>query len=386
MSSNPQLSTLNSLKGLRVCLVAGTLGQGGAERQLFYIASTLKRTGAQVEVLTLTQGEIWHSRLRDIGVPLQFVGASRSRFTRLFGISRRTVAFRPGIVQSQHFYTNAYSGLAARIIGARAIGAVRGSGSADIQNCGPGLAGACLRFPHLLAVNSRAAIRATITVGCPEHKLHYFPNVIDLEQFRPGQSRGSQPLTILGVGRLGPEKRFDRFLRVLALLQQSKSTPFRALIVGDGPLRAELEQGARAAGLYPGTVQFCGDVRDISSLYQQAHMLLLTSDHEGTPNVVMEAMASGLPVVATGVGGVPELVQHGTTGFLAEPTDEQGLAAAISKLLMDDALRREMSGRARALIAARHSLNSQPARLEALYRRVLQRGRLGPAPGGPKTA
>jgi len=361
----------SELRGLRVCFLAGTLGQGGAERQLFYIASALKRSGAQVQVLSLTDGECWQSRLQQIGVPVVFVGDSRSRLKRLVTITRAVMAFRPHIVQSQHFYTNAYSGLAARLTRARAIGAVRGSGTADIQNCGSGLASACLRFPHLLAVNSRAAVRAMITLGCPAHKLHYFPNVIDLELFRPGQPSGSQPLTILGVGRLGPEKRFDRFLRVLALLQQSQTTPFRALIVGDGPLRTNLEQGARAAGFYPGIVRFCGTVPDTHRLYRKAHLLLMTSDHEGTPNVVMEAMASGLPVVATAVGGVPELIQNGATGFLAQPCEEHRLAQAIGRLLIDDALRREISGRARAFIEARHSLSSLSAQLQALYRSLL---------------
>lgn len=360
------------LPGLRVCFLAGTLGQGGAERQLFYVASALKSAGAEVLVLTLASGEIWESRLQAIGIPVKFVGGSASRLRRLLSVTKAVRAFRPGIIQSQHFYTNGYSAVAARLIRARAIGAVRGSGSADVQNCGRWLAKSCLSFPHLLAVNSRATIRVLVSLGCPEHKLHYLPNVIDLAHFHPGETNSGHPLTILGVGRLGPEKRFDRFLRVLALLHNSCNVPFRALIAGGGQLRGELEQMARTSGLYPDTVQFCGSVADVNVLYRKADLLLLTSDHEGTPNVVMEAMASGLPVVATAVGGVPDLVQNDATGFLVEPGDDQGLAEAISKLLRDDALRLEMSRRARAFVSARHAMNSLPAQLEVLYWRVLQ--------------
>lgn len=381
---NSQISTLpapishlrsspNPLAGLRICFLAGTLGQGGAERQLFYMLRALREAGDCARVLSLSQGEFWESQIRELGVEVSYVGSSRLRLKRLFNILREVMDFHPDIIQSQHFYTNGYSAVAASLIRARAIGAVRGSGSADMQDCGTWLSRACLKFPHLLAVNSRAAIRVLASSGCPEHKLHYLPNVIDLAHFHPGETNSGHPLTILGIGRLGPEKRFDRFLRVLALLQRSCSVPFRALIVGSGPLRAELEQLAHGAGLYPNAVQFCGSVADVNVLYRKADLLLLTSDHEGTPNVVMEAMASGLPVVATAVGGVPDLVQNGTTGFLAGPNEEQGLAEAISKLLKDDALRFEMSRRARALVEERHSLNSLPAQLEVLYRRVLQR-------------
>ena len=135
---NHQPSTLNPqvLRGLRICFLAGTLGQGGAERQLFYIASALKQSGAEVLVLSLTQGEFWEARLQAVGIPVKFVGGSASRFRRLLSVTKAVRAFRPDIIQSQHFYTNGYSAVAARLIRARAIGAVRGSGSADMKDCG----------------------------------------------------------------------------------------------------------------------------------------------------------------------------------------------------------------------------------------------------------
>ena len=366
---NSQLSTLNCLRGLRICLLAGTLGQGGAERQLSYIASALKSSGAEVLVLTVTSGEVWESRLQAIGVPVQFVGASASRLKRLLAVARAVKRFRPTLVQSQHFYMNSYASLVARLFRLHAIGAVRGDGFFDLRDCGR-LGKLCLNLPHKLAVNSRAAIRNLTSLGCHPERLHHFPNVIDLARFPLGHGMNGSPATILGVGRFTAEKRFDRFLRVIALLKQRSGAAFRVTIAGDGPLRLEMEKLARSLGLSD-TVKFCGDVPDIQSLYRQAHILLFTSDYEGTPNVVMEALASGLSVVATAVGDVPDLIQDGSTGFLVEPNDESALADRLKVLLQDRSLRSDMSRRGRAFVETHHSLDLLPAQLEALYRAVL---------------
>jgi glycosyltransferase involved in cell wall biosynthesis len=358
---------VSALRGMRICLLTGTLGQGGAERQLFYIASALKSAEAQVQVLSLTSGEMWESRLQAIGVPVKFVGASASRLVRLFAITKAVRDFRPAIVQSQHFYTNAYSGLAARVCGARAIGAVRGNGFSDLRTSGRGFGKPSLYLPHKLVANSRAAIRNLISLNCPREKLDFLPNVIDLNRFSPTVSTNGNPLTILGIGRFTAEKRFDRFLHVIAALQQACHVPCKALIAGSGPLRAELEKLARECNLRPGTVEFCGDVSEVESLYKKSSLFLLTSDHEGTPNVVMEAMASSLPVVATAVGDVPALVEHGLSGYVVGITEVGDAVRYLVELIQDSSKRESMGSRARAFIKRHHDLASLPDYLARLY-------------------
>jgi glycosyltransferase involved in cell wall biosynthesis len=315
----------------------------------------------------LTSGEIWESRLKAIGVPVRFVGASKSRLVRLATVIQAVRNFRPSVVQSQHFYTNGYSALAAKMCGARSVGGVRGNGLSDLRDCGQMFGKLCLHLPQCLAANSRAAIRNLVALKCPQAKLRYLPNVVDGTRFHPVQLKMGQPVAILGVGSLGSAKRFDRFLRIVGLLRHSSTLNFKAMIAGEGLLRPELEELARSQGLCPVPVEFLGNVPDAAGLYNQVHILLLTSDHEGTPNVVLEAMACGLPVVATGVGDVPDLVQHGKTGFVFPPTDEEAAARHLARLIQDASARQSMGNRARAFIQEHHALESLPGHLARLY-------------------
>jgi glycosyltransferase involved in cell wall biosynthesis len=123
--------------------------------------------------------------------------------------------------------------------------------------------------------------------------------------------------------------------------------------------------------LSPDSLQFRDTVFDMRPVYHDAAVCLLTSDHEGTPNVLLEAMASGVPVVATRVGGVPGIVQHGQTGFLHEPNALESFVADTFELVMNSRLRTEMGRRARAFVEDRHSLQRLPAYLSGLYQQAL---------------
>src|SRR5687768_9120307 len=105
---------MQNLSGLKVCFLAGALGQGGAERQLFYILETLQACGADVQVLSLTKGEFWESRIQRLGVPVIWIGQHRSRVKRLFRMLSVLRQERPMILQSQHFFCNAYAAAACR--------------------------------------------------------------------------------------------------------------------------------------------------------------------------------------------------------------------------------------------------------------------------------
>src|SRR5262249_25165660 len=124
-------------------------------------------------------------------------------------------------------------------------------------------------------------------------------------------------------------------------------------------------------GLYPDYIEFRGEVQNMASIYGEADLLVLTSEFEGTPNVILEAMASGLPVVTTAVGGVPEVVEDCKTGFLIHPYDEDSMSAIILKLVTSRELRIAFGLEARRIIEFKYSLNHLPNYLKDLYRAAL---------------
>lgn len=364
---------MRDLSSIRIAFIAGTLGQGGAERQLYYIVSALQDAGASVHVLCLTAGEFWEARLRSRGVPVTWVGRHPSRARRLLDILAVLLRCAPDLVQSHHFYTNLYASLAARALARCDLGAVRSDVVSEIHDSGRVLGPLSLRLPRLVVANSRLGIANAVRHGVPAHRVHLLANVVDERHFRPppASDRPEGRATLLAIGRLGPEKRLDRFLRVVAAARPVYPGRLRALIVGDGPERLALERQARALDLLPGVVEFRGPAADTAPLYRESDVLVLASAYEGTPNVVLEAMASGLPVVATEVGGVADLVDDGQTGFLAAPDDESALCRAVLRLLSCRDLRLAMGARGRERVVDRHSLDRLPRRLAGLYEAAL---------------
>ena len=144
----------------------------------------------------------------------------------------------------------------------------------------------------------------------------------------------------------------------------------RFLVVGDGDLRPEIEAGARRLNLMPRMI-FTGWRYDLPRVYSDLDVLAMSSDNEGTPIALIEAMAAGCPVVATNVGGVPDIIDHGRTGLLVPVRDPHGLAAAILRLLRDEPLARELAASARRHVRVRFSVSRFVADMDSLYERLV---------------
>jgi glycosyltransferase involved in cell wall biosynthesis len=370
---------VTSLSQLKVCFLAGTLGQGGAERQLFHMLQALRRSGAIPRVLCLAQNEFWENRLQEIGVPVIGVGRAKSKLGRLLRVLRELREDPPLIFQSQHFYTNAYVGVAARRLGLGSVGALRSNGLKEAEDCGRIGGWLNLHTPRVLAANSRAALQYAGQQGLNPARLFLLSNVVDTARFCPGSDHRSGPVRLLSVGRLIPSKRLDRFISLVARLRLRLNCEITGTVVGDGPLREGLLAQAAALGLPSAAIELRGSLADLAPVYRQADVFVMTSEYEGTPNVLLEAMASGLPVVATNVGGVPEVVRPGENGFLVNDDDEKGLLAAVERLIQDPQLRSSLGQRGLAYVQSNHSLERLPPALSALYELALAKPRVHPA-------
>jgi glycosyltransferase involved in cell wall biosynthesis len=197
-----------------------------------------------------------------------------------------------------------------------------------------------------------AALKEVLTGRCgvPASRLSVILNGVDTDYFQPApEAGGPYPAVVLGVARMVPDKDHETLIRAFALV--APDFPQAQLwLVGDGPLWENIRQLAGEI-LPPGACRFIPPQADLRPLFRQAGLLALSSRTEALPNVVLEAMAAGLPVAATAVGGVPEMVIPGRTGWLAPPEDVPALAAVIKRLLGDPEQCRAcgMAGRRRVL-------------------------------------
>jgi glycosyltransferase involved in cell wall biosynthesis len=202
---------------------------------------------------------------------------------------------------------------------------------------------------------------------------------VDTDRFSPAPAsagegwgegpRGQGSVTIGTVGRLDPVKNQSALLRAVADLRP-RFPRVRLLVVGDGPLRRPLEAEASSLGVAD-IVTFTGARNDTPDLLRSLDVFVLPSLSEGIANTILEAMATGLPVVAGRVGGNPELVAEGVTGALYDPRQSDGLRQAIEWYLMDPALRRAHGWAGRERVVQNFSLDSMVQRYLTLYDELL---------------
>jgi sugar transferase (PEP-CTERM/EpsH1 system associated) len=218
------------------------------------------------------------------------------------------------------------------------------------------------RADRLLAVSSRLAEGISRQTGFPAHAIRVIRNGVDLDRFGPHNraagraALGLEPSDIVigTVGRLVPVKNQQLFVRALAALQ-TRGLRVRGFIVGNGPLRAELEREVEACGL-TGHVEVLHHRRDIEVVMSAFDVFVLSSISEGLSNTIQEAMACGVPVVATNVGGADELVRDGVDGTLVPSEDLPALASAVERLVLDAGIRRRMGEAARTRAEQEFSL------------------------------
>lgn len=224
----------------------------------------------------------------------------------------------------------------------------------------------------LCCVRANAARLATLAGSAA--RIEALPHGVDLARFDPRHAERSPEALILAGGRLGPEKGLDLAIQAMARLA-ARGVAARLVIVGDGPSRGALRALARRLGVAD-RVELTGTLsrEKLDALYRRAWLfvapcrVLANGRRDGLPNVVVEAMAMGIPCVGAAVGGMDEAILHGRTGLLCPAEDAGSLAAALERLIVSDDERRRMGAEARRLVERRFDASRSLERVAFLFR------------------
>ncbi|MDR6756408.1 glycosyltransferase involved in cell wall biosynthesis [Mycoplana sp. BE70] len=338
-----------------IAVVVGQLGQGGTERQLYHFLAHCDFVRWAPTVYVSGELGFWEAPIRKLGIPVVLLKGRPLEKMRQFRAA--CVAQKTRCLFSWSSYTNVFA-LALTGLGIRSIGSFRNALFADLPTGLRGLwSWMSVAGISTAVCNSRETQRQLAHRLGSKKRVVYVPNAVEIfpsDQMARWRADWRQQLDlrddavlVLGVGRLVPQKRFDRFIDTIESV--GRHCTVQAVIAGQelGCLDALKSQVGRLG--IDDRVRFLGSVPDARELICASDIFLLSSDYEGMPNVVLEAMAAGVPCVATRVNGVADLIQNGVTGVIAG-SKQDDLSREVLRLATDADIRREIGTRARAWI------------------------------------
>ena len=358
---------------LRIAHVLSSFGLGGQERMVVDLARLQRAAGHHVQAVSLAPGphgpigaELARLGVDVDGVPRKPRGIDMTEPLRLARVLRGA-----DIVHTHNPVAMVYGAVAGRLVGARVVHTKHGLNPATRR-------ARLLRrlvarqVDAFVAVSTPVADQARRDRDCAAHKLLVVKNGVDAVRFAPDPAARREVRRELGiaeearlvgtVGRLSPEKDQVTLLRAMTPLATGD---VHLLLLGDGPEREAL--AAAVPGVCRSNVHMPGVRTDVPRVMAALDIFALSSRFEGLPLVLLEAMATGLPVVTTSVGGIPEVIREGRTGFMVPAGDASAMGARIEALLGDPDARRAMGQRGRELVLVEHTIAATAARYEEIY-------------------
>lgn len=356
---------------LKILFLLEDLCYGGTQRQNLELALRLDREKFTPHMLTLTGPTDLDGLALDGGIVLSHLCAGRKAaplfFARLpFALS----SVRPDLIVACTALPNIWGRIWGKALGIPVVGSCRGGGAPARQH-----EFLLWRAADHIVCNSRELVARMRSLGAPEDRLTYIPNGVDTVRFSPGETPPEKraPLVVC-VARLAKDKDHRTLIGAFALLAR-KRPDARLRLVGEGPEEATLR--AFVSGLpreISDRVEFAGAGGNMLPHYREAALFALSSVREGQPNVLLEAMACGLPVCATSVGGIPGLI--GADGLLSAPGDQAALAENMLRLLDDSSLAAGLGRAGRQKAVREHSFEAMVGAHENIFMKLAGAGKL----------
>jgi glycosyltransferase involved in cell wall biosynthesis len=354
----------------RLLYIVGQLRLGGLERQLYYLLAKLDHAQHQpaVVVWNFDPSDKYYRDIEALKVPIYGFAAEWSPLSKLRALRALARIVAPEVIHSYAFYTNFAAHYAARGTSALAFGSLRSDFAFAKSDSGLIRGALNARWPSCLIANSAAAADTARRHSGPfaPRQVFVVRNALDLNQFSCFNGIPGPRTHVAAVGSLFPVKRWDRLLKAIQKVGVGAGD-IRFRIAGEGPLRPVLEKLAAELGISR-AVDFQGAIQDMPAFLRGAKFLVHTSESEGCPNAVMEAMACGLPVVAMEAGDIPDLVEEGKTGFVVRQGDETTFLERVCQLLSNDELCFRMGLAARAKAEREFRLERLVSETLAVYK------------------
>ena len=359
-----------------VAQVISTFRVGGAEALALELASHSSRDRFEPIAIALRCTGEMEPRFRRAGIETLVLGCAEKRGLDILGIIRFARALRRRRVKVLHCHNRmatVYGVPAARLAGVPVIVCTRHAAPTIYRSRGRPTLLERMAIPfvdHFAAVSKEVRETAARFGRLPEKRSSVIYNGADMQRFRPADpERRAAKTALICVARLSPEKRHDVLFAAVRQLLDS-GLDLELSVAGDGPMRPALEKQIAELRL-ESAVRLLGMRDDVADLLRESDLFVMPSATEGMPITVIEAMACGLPIVATAVGGFLELVKDGENGFLVPVGDADALARALAKLIKDRDLLRRIGAANRRVAMEKFDIADTVRNYEELYLRLL---------------
>lgn len=367
---------------LPIAIFLTTFNPGGTERQMIELVRRLDPSRWEVHVACFKATGAWYRRVAEAAssvteFPLKSFKSLRA-VRQAWSFARWCRERRIAIVHTSELWSNTFglpaaamAGVPVRIGNRRELNPDKTRAQIAMQRAGYACA-------QRVVANSQAAADQLRREHVPLDKIVVIRNGLDASAFSAAPFRGKLR-TVTVIANLRREKAHDVLIDAAPeILRRFPGTRFE--IVGDGPERNALVERARTAGVAE-AFAFLGHCDDVAARLRTADLFVLPSRSEAFPNAVLEAMAAGLPIVASNSGGIPELIDHELTGLLVRPDDPAGLAAAICRVLANPRMAERLGTAARERALTRFDFGRMVAGFDRLY--VSELARHGVAVASP---
>lgn len=375
---------------IRIIYLINHLGLGGSERQLYLLLKHLDKRVFEPHVVVFNPSPyvVLNDALEEVGVRVYPIpegcGSIIARAHYLFRLFRD---ISPHVVHSWTLHDNPYAGLLGCLTGVPLrMGSVRDSLVREgFKRLNPIFQSLSLNSTKTLVVNAISIRDELHEKGLSDERIAVLYNCVESESSVIDGEAVKKMLTSLGfhdncqiIGMVGnlrmkknPQLFVDGLVKILPDFPNARGIMVGQSIPDEADLPVLIENRIAEHG-FTGKILLIGFRGDVPALMNHIRVFCLTSNYEGMPNVILEAMAAARPVVATRVGGVPELVEDGITGFLVEPGDVDGFACAVRKLLEDPELAEKMGRAGREKVEQEFGCEQAVRRLTDLYLTVLR--------------